>query len=122
MRFWIAISGFCLIVTGLMAQSTRENRERDVEWVRPEAYAIKRFQEVLANYEESQPASLQERLIRERALLAITEDRLKNVDVGLNQTQNSELLQTQKKSLLARRDHHLKQLKNLEQKILDRSK
>jgi len=118
----MAISVFCFFVTTLLAQSTRENRDHDVEWVRPEAYAIKRFQEVLGNYEESQPASLQERLIRERALLAITEDRMKNVEIGLNQTQNSEILQTQKKSLLARRDHHLKQIKNFEQKILERSK
>ncbi|PIR22200.1 MAG: hypothetical protein COV44_09290 [Deltaproteobacteria bacterium CG11_big_fil_rev_8_21_14_0_20_45_16] len=122
MRYLMAISVFCFFVTTLLAQSTRENRDHDVEWVRPEAYAIKRFQEVLGNYEESQPASLQERLIRERALLAITEDRMKNVEIGLNQTQNSEILQTQKKSLLARRDHHLKQIKNFEQKILERSK
>lgn len=106
----------------LLAQP-RTDSKKNVELIRPESYAIRRFNEIVEAAQNSKPDSLQERIIRERALLKLAETRLNEYRNPLN-TDEPETEETPaespslEKSLRARVDHHFKVLKRLEKKAL----
>jgi len=87
-----------------------------VELVRPESYAIRRFEEVLEAALEDLPKNTQERLIRERALLTIAQRQKED----LVSTRRVEPTSSTLRAIEARIDHHEKQVKLLEEEARKR--
>lgn len=122
------ISLTALLVSGLFtsalyisvfAQTDFPPQNREIELVKPEDYSVRRFQEVIENYQENAPQSTQDRLIRQRALLEITQSRLSqlkqkkvesNDDLGTS-------VNNLEKALGAKIDHHQKKIASLEKSI-----
>lgn len=95
-----------------------------VEIVRPESYGIKRFGEIIQEYQSSQPTSLQELIIENRAKLVIAEQKLitlKERKKSPAVTPEGEVISvkdTQIRAYQARVDHYENLVSRLEAQIL----
>jgi len=98
----------------------KDGPTKQVELVRPESYAVRRFHEVIDQSLKNRPQSLQEKLLRQRALLQITQTRLGKLQDENNPSSEdsaSDFSQTLFRALEARVDHHQKKIRRLEEKI-----
>ena len=87
--------------------------------VAPDEYAVRRFAEVIDNFQEDLPSTPKERLIRFRALLAIAEEKLRSLstpsaDRSLPTTPLGIRRENLMKSLDAEIDHYRKKIADLE--------
>jgi len=98
------------------------------EWKSPLDPGVKRFQEVIEGYLESQPESIQETLINLRARLAIAERKTDELQTDKGQDEQVKLKKPQYlRSLQAEVEHYNKLIANIEAQVIkekrkDRSK
>gem|GEM_PF-7093521 len=105
-------------------QKVPGEKKLEVQFVRPEAYAIRRFGEIVKSYLKEIPNSAQDRLLRQRALLALTETKLQSIESKLSSDDpsNSNSTDNTFKSLEAKTDYHKKRIEFLERQILKKRK
>lgn len=87
-----------------------------MEIVKPRSYAIKRFSEIISDYENNQPSRLSDRLIRNRALLNVAK-REKSSYLQKMTTEEKQPSEDRLKSFEAMIDHYEKKVAHLETRI-----
>lgn len=109
---------FALTAILLCLQTTADPADNNpqVELVRPDTYAVRRFEEVTTQYLEQQPESDQEKVIRERALLEITLRQINALEEKARQS-DSEALINLIRALRAKEIHHKKRITRFEKEI-----
>ncbi|MBN8554499.1 MAG: hypothetical protein J0L93_03560 [Deltaproteobacteria bacterium] len=97
-----------------------------VEIVRPETYAVKRFGEIVSNFQDRDELSPQEELISSRARLMIAQRKLSELQSPPRKTDGKsdvkidkgEMREVRMKAARAEIDHYQHLVSRLEQKIL----
>jgi len=106
---------------------TAQNGDSEVGLVAPDEYAVKRFAEVIESYQDSQPSSPKERLLRFRALLVLAEKKeqeLRNPSPDRSAAALPLGIRRENliKGLEAETDHYRKQIRRLEARLKKSSK
>jgi hypothetical protein len=110
-----------ILIATLVSASPASKADR-VEIVRPEAYAVKRFGEIVRVSQERQRPTPQEQLISYRASLIIAERKLTELKhpqkIEGKPEMKPEILEIRLKGARAELDHYQHLVSRLEQKIL----
>lgn len=104
----------CILCAFALVGQSESSSENRVELVDPKPYAIKRFAEIVQDYQKNQPPLLRDRLIRAKAMMRVAEKRQEQIETS---EESSKALQNQLKALEAMIDHYQKQIQSLEKRI-----
>jgi hypothetical protein len=113
----------CLFHLAFVQQSPQTAGENpEVSWVAPDEYAIRRFAEIIENYQNDIPDRPTERLIRLRALLTLAEQKHRELnDPSPNRSSPESPLGLRRENLIkaisAKKEHYRKKISDLEKSI-----
>lgn len=107
-----------LLSLGLFLVSQEEDPA--VSFVPADSYAIRRFAEVIEDFQTSEQMSLREKLIQRRAKLLLTEQHLDELDHPMDPAVEGTIglsKESMKKALEALADHLTKEIRRLEAQV-----